>query len=87
MYICEQCIELAGTVAGTGNTASTQLGSLHAVPEQDTRARCSLCGKHRYQVTGLAAMPVETSGKVSGPVAICLECLALCNEIIVEELA
>jgi len=87
VYICEQCIELAGTVASTGNTASTQLGSLHAVPEQDTRARCSLCGKHRYQVTGLAAMPVETSGKVSGPVAICLECLALCNEIIVEELA
>jgi hypothetical protein len=60
---------------------------MHAAPEQDRRARCSFCGKHRYQLTGLAAMPAEISGKVSGPVAICLECLALCNEIIVEELA
>jgi ATP-dependent Clp protease ATP-binding subunit ClpX len=40
--------------------------------------KCSFCGKRRHQVTGLA---------VAARVAICTECLALCHEIITEELA
>jgi hypothetical protein len=38
------------------------------------------------QVAGMAAMPVKSGGKISGPAAICLECLSLCEEIIAEEL-
>jgi hypothetical protein len=42
---------------------------MHAVPEKGGRVRCGFCGKHRDQVTGLAAMPFESGGKVSGPAA------------------
>jgi len=56
-----------------------------AVPEQEKRARCSFCGKYRSQAPGLAAVSAATGGKVPGPAAICGECLALCDEIIAEE--
>ena len=82
-YICETCVELIEGVA-SGNPARTRLGPVHAVPEQDERARCSFCGKHRCLVTGLAAGDAET-GLGSGPTAICTECLSLCNEILAEE--
>jgi len=85
-YICEACVELAGGVVRSGSAAGTRLGQMHAVPEQDGRARCSFCGKRRGQIPGLAAMPVESGGEVPGPVAICAECLSLCDEIIAEEL-
>jgi len=65
-----------------------------AVPEHDRQARCRFCGKRRDQVADPAAMPAETGGeairptsKVSGPAAICRECLSWCDEIIAEELA
>ncbi len=86
VYMCERCVEAAKGVISSGKTASTQLGPMNAVPEQDQRARCSFCGKHRYQVAGLAVLSAETAGKASAEAAICAECLALCDEIIAEEL-
>ena len=83
-YICEACVVLTEVVASAGTTVRTRLGPVHAVPEQDERAWCSFCGKHRCLVTGLAAGDAET-GLGSGPTAICTECLSLCNEILAEE--
>lgn len=86
-YICDACVELAAGVVSSGSAAGTQLGPVHAVPEQNGGVRCRFCDKHRDQVTGMAAMPPESGGKISGPAAICVECLSLCAEIIAEELA
>jgi hypothetical protein len=95
IYICEACVELAERVLSSGGAATTPLGRMLAVAEQDRQARCRFCGKRRDQVAGLAAMAAETSGeeairpapKASGPAAICRECLSLCDEIIADELA
>jgi len=84
-YICDACVELAERVVTSSAAADTRLGRMHAV-EEDGHALCSFCGKQRGQVTGMAAIPVESSGKFAGPAAICVECLSLCNEIIAEEL-
>jgi hypothetical protein len=87
VYICDGCVELAEGVISSGSVANTRLGPVHAVADQGGRVRCRFCDKHRDQVTGMAAMPAETGGDVSGPAAICDECLSLCIEIIAEELA
>ena len=87
VYICEACVALAGGVVSSGSAAGTPLGRMHAVPEQDGGARCRFCVKRRDQVTGLAAMPAGSDDTFAGPAAICMECLALCNEILAEELA
>jgi hypothetical protein len=86
VYICDGCVGRAGGVIRSGSAAVTQLGSVHAVPEQDKLARCTFCDKYRDQVTGLAAMSAESGDEISGP-AICVQCLSMCEEIIVEELA
>ena len=83
--ICDACVELAEHVVSSSSAAGTPLGQMYAVLEKDGQARCSFCDKQRYQVTGLAAMPVESRGKFSEPAAICVECLSLCNEIIADE--
>jgi hypothetical protein len=85
-YICEVCVALTEGVASGGSPVRTRLGPVHSVPEQDERARCSFCGKHRCLVTGLAARSAEP-GLAAGHAAICTECLLLCNEILAEELA
>jgi hypothetical protein len=87
VYICEACIALAGDTVTSGSAAGTPLGRMHAVPEQDGGARCRFCAKRRDQVTGLAATPAGSGDTFAGPAAICMECLALCNEILAEELA
>jgi hypothetical protein len=86
VYICDACVELAAGVLSSGSPARAQLGPVHAVPEQDVRVRCRFCGRHRDQVAGMAATPVESVGKISGPAAICLECLSLCGEITAKKL-
>jgi hypothetical protein len=86
VYICDACVELTRGVIGSGSVTNTRLGQVHAVTDQDGRVRCRFCDKHRDQVTGMAAMSAETGGEVSGPAAICDECLSLCIEIIAEEL-
>jgi hypothetical protein len=87
VYICEACVALAGGVVSSGSAVGTPLGQMRAVPEQDAGARCRFCVKRRDQVTGLAAMPAGSGDTFAGPAAICLECLALCNEILAGELA
>ncbi len=87
LYICEACADLAVSVLTTGSTAETPLGLVRAVPEQEKRERCSFCGKHRQQLSGLAAIPAEAGGKFTGHTAICADCLSLCTEIITEQLA
>jgi hypothetical protein len=86
VYICERCVETAKRVIGSGQPASTLLGPINAAPEQDKRARCSFCGKHRPQVAGLAVVPAATGGKTPATAAVCAECLLLCDEIIAEQL-
>jgi ATP-dependent protease Clp ATPase subunit len=86
VYICDGCVELAQGVISSGNVANTELGPVHAVADQDGRVRCRFCDKHRDQVAGMAAMSAEAGGEVSGPAAICDECVLLCIGIIAEEL-
>jgi len=86
VYICDGCVELAQGVISSGSVTNTRLGAVHAVLDQGGRVHCRFCGKHRDQVTGMAAMSAETGGEASGPAAICDECLSLCIEIIAEEL-
>jgi hypothetical protein len=78
VFICERCLELAEDVLATGARAETPLGVLIVVADDKTRERCSFCGKRRAQVPGLVS---------TGDVAICSECLQLCDEIVAERLA
>jgi ClpX C4-type zinc finger protein len=85
VYICDSCIDLAGTVVSSGQAARTEFGAMIALPEGQARVRCAFCGKDRGQASGLAVMPTVTVGRTSANAAICSECLNLCNEIITEE--
>jgi hypothetical protein len=85
-YICDGCVELAERVIGSGDAAPTALGLIDVVPEQQQRARCNFCGKQRDQVAGQAGLPLPATGKAAGNAIICSECLALCHEIVTEEL-
>jgi hypothetical protein len=87
VFICDGCITLAENVLGSGQAARTELGSIIAVPAEGTPAKCCFCGKERRQVAGLAAIPAGAGRKPGKFAAICSECLALCDEIITEELA
>jgi hypothetical protein len=101
VYICDVCVGLAGGVTGSGCPAATRLGQLRAVPEQDSQAHCSFCGKHRDRLASLAALSPEPEPKAelqaepeaepeaeapNEPAAICPECVSLCEEILTEEL-
>jgi hypothetical protein len=83
VYICDGCVGLAEGVLSSGEAARTEYGPVSACPEQAQRTLCSFCGKIRGQVAGMALAPPAPHRKI--PAAICLECLALCDEIIVEE--
>jgi len=85
VYICDGCVALAEGAVGSGVAARTGYGAVTAVSEQDARTLCSFCGKIRAQVDGMALGPPSPNRKT--PAAICQECLALCDEIIAEELA
>ena len=87
VYICEKCVELAETVIASQQATETALGPLQPVPAGAPRQRCSFCGKHRHQVTGLATTVENPAGKHAGDAAICIECLNLCREIHTEGLA
>jgi ClpX C4-type zinc finger len=87
VYICEKCVELAEAVIASQQAAETALGPVQPIPEGAPRRRCSFCGKHRHQVTGLATTVENPAGKYAGDAAICVECLNLCREIHTEGLA
>jgi ATP-dependent protease Clp ATPase subunit len=80
-YICDECTEKADRVIATGEPAATPLSVMTSAGDENkygAPVECSFCGKRRHQVVGLAA---------AAQVLICTECLALCQEIITEELA
>jgi ClpX C4-type zinc finger len=78
VYICDQCISQADQVIATRPGCRHPLSSVKSIGKAITTAKCSFCGRRRYQVSGLA---------VAAQAAICTECLALCHEITAEELA
>jgi ATP-dependent protease Clp ATPase subunit len=81
VYICDRCVIRAhAVIAGQGQTASTHLATIHQVGDAYEAAQCSFCGKRRYQVAGMAAAAPGDN------LAVCEECLDLCDEIISEEL-
>ncbi len=84
VYICDGCVGLSEGVLSSGDAARTDYGSVTACPEQAQRTLCSFCGKIRGQVPGMALAPPGPHRRI--PAAICTECLALCDEIISEEL-
>ena len=78
VFICEHCLKLAADVLSTDSKAETSLGVLAVVNDENTRERCSFCGKRRAEVSRLAS---------TGDVAICSECIQFCDEIVAEQLA
>jgi hypothetical protein len=86
VYICDGCVVLAASVIRSGHTARTEFGAIDAVPGEQTGVQCAFCGKHRGQVDRMATMPEVTLERISASPAICAECLALCSEIVTEEL-
>jgi hypothetical protein len=87
VYICQKCVELSDTVIASGDPAETPLCPVQPVPADGHRRRCSFCGKHRGQVSGLATtVNNPVAGKHAGDAAICAECLELCREIHAEQL-
>ena len=87
VYICEVCVALAESVIASGQHKETALGPIEPVPANAIARRCSFCGKHRHQVTGLATTVDNPAGKLNADVAICSECLVLCREIHAEHSA
>jgi hypothetical protein len=85
VYICDLCIDVAENAISSGQPADTELGTMDALPAHETRLKCSFCGKHRGQVSGMAFISAVTLERTSASAAICSECLVLCNEIITEE--
>ncbi len=62
-------------------------GAERPVADDMARQRCSCCGKHRQQVTGLATSAGSPAGKFAADATICADCLILCREIHAERLA
>jgi ATP-dependent Clp protease ATP-binding subunit ClpX len=76
VYICGGCADIAQVVLGPAAEPEPGSGIMHRV-SQDAAQPCSFCGKGSQQVPAMAA---------TGTARICTECVALCHEIIEEEL-
>jgi lambda repressor-like predicted transcriptional regulator len=83
VYICDGCTGLVKSVLSSGQAVHTELAWLNAAPDQDTAIRCSFCGKDRIQAPGLAMVSAGIARKTLA--TVCTECLALCDEIIADE--
>jgi hypothetical protein len=88
VFICDGCVTLARRVIADSVTLTTDVGPLHAVPEQQSRAQCNFCGKRRDQAASQAGLllPQQLAKKPNQYAIICNECLDLCEEIITEEI-
>ena len=86
VYICESCVERAASVIASGRSDQTTLSPLTPVPPAEKSRRCSFCGKHRHQLSGLATTEHNPHGKLNTDAAICSDCLTLCREIHAEQL-
>jgi len=84
--ICESCVECAASVISSGRSAQAALSPLTPVPPAEKVRRCSFCGKHRHQLSGLATTVDNPHGKLNTDAAICSDCLTLCREIHAEQL-
>ena len=84
--ICESCVECAASVIASGRSDQTALSPLTPVPPAEKVRRCSFCGKHRPQLSGLATTEHNPYGKLNTDAAICSDCLTLCREIHAEQL-
>jgi ribosomal protein L37AE/L43A len=79
VYICDECVErVRAVLAPPGTTVRTPIATIEPVGAADGAEQCSFCGKRRLQVAAMAA---------TGNAATCNECLDLCDEIILDELA
>jgi len=94
VFICERCFVLANEVLAEGEERSNRWTAL--APERDTEARCNFCGKRRRDVAWMIVAPdMPPAGKFGlkryakrfSGVRECSDCLALCGEIMAEQLA
>ena len=77
VYVCEACVHLADRVLRGDAAAEAEWARRTAPPGDGDRSSCSFCGYAPEQVAGMVA---------SSGVRICRECLALCMDILEEEL-
>jgi hypothetical protein len=83
VYVCDACVALAGGMFAGNAAADQRWSALRTAAGRAPRRKpgagdsCSFCGKAQSQVDAMAD---------GGPFRICAECIALCNEIIREEL-
>ena len=77
VYICNGCADIAQVVLGPATEPGSVAGIMHKVSHDAAAEGCSFCGKGSQQVPAMAA---------TGKARICTECVALCHEIIEEEL-
>lgn len=93
VFICERCIDLASEVIEQVQERSNRRTRL--LPETETEARCNFCGKRRREVAGMVVAPDRQAvGKFGRKrrerrqpgVRVCSDCLALCGEILAEQL-
>jgi ATP-dependent protease Clp ATPase subunit len=76
-YICDGCVSrVQSVIAEPGWSASTPIATIQMVNGEAGAEQCSFCGKRRDEVGAMAA---------AGDRRICVECLALCDEILSEE--
>lgn len=75
--ICDQCVDLCNDIIAEGGPIYPAASSNQAAVDHSTAA-CSFCGKSKDEVPNLIAGPPEQF--------ICDQCIALCNNIISEEL-
>jgi hypothetical protein len=73
VFICETCVAFAEQSLG-GRSAGSAHGSL-VVAREDTKGKCSFCGKRRTSDRQL----------LTGPAAsVCSECLDVCRQILID---
>ena len=77
VYICNGCADIAQVVLDPAAEPGSVAGFMHKVSHDAAAQECSFCGKGSQQVPAMAA---------TGKARICTECVALCHEIIEEEL-
>ena len=77
VYICDRCVDRADAVLQTGTEVATPTAILRAVGADPMAGRCCFCGKARREVAAMAS---------TDDVRICNECVALCQEIVTDEL-
>lgn len=75
--ICDGCAGRShAALAGSGHPVGTPIATIARVTDETPAERCGFCQKRRDQVAAMAS--------AGGTAVICGECLALCDEIVIE---